>query len=148
VPQAAPPPGLPLSTTPLQSLSTPSQTSATAGRFSLHATAPFAHCVTPGPHGPGLPVLHATPPPGLFSSTAPLQSLSLPSHTSAPGARFSVQSTWPFAHGVVPAPQAPLMPVLHAKPPPGLFSSTTPLQLLSLPSQSSGWAATFSLQTS
>ena len=35
----------------------------------------------------------------------------------------------------VPAEQTPSRPVLHEPPPPGLFSSVWPLQLLSLPSQ-------------
>src|SRR4051794_40951295 len=78
--QAPPPPGLPLSTTPLQSLSLPSQTSAVGNTTWGQAIAPAVQTVTLLAHSPCSPVTeHATPPPGLPLSTTPSQSLSRPS---------------------------------------------------------------------
>src|SRR5688572_5833168 len=109
-PQAAPPPGSPSSTVPLQLLSTASHTSEAAGRRPpAHSQPPLRHTRAPAEQGEErLPVpLHVAPGggsheswakvqdvPALFqhpglagvsvglSSMAPLQSLSLPSHTS------------------------------------------------------------------
>src|SRR6185436_8798530 len=49
-------------------------------------------------------------------------------------------------HASVPPAQTPWLPVMHGPPPPGLPSSTRPLQSLSLPSQDSG-AEGFGTQT-
>src|SRR5439155_1184654 len=135
--QAAPPPGLPSSTTPLQLLSLPSQISAIGSASWMQTMAPLVHAVLPAAHTPWMPVLQATLPPGLLSSVLPLQLLSLPSHVSALGCTFWLQTTAPPVHAVVPAAHTPWLPVLQAWAPPGLPLSTTPLQSLSLPSQSS-----------
>src|SRR5689334_10493716 len=74
----------PSSTVPSQSLSTPSlHASATGNTVCAQPSAPPLHVFTPTEHGPGMPVKHAPPPPGLPSSTPVSQSLSSPSHTSA-----------------------------------------------------------------
>src|SRR6185503_2491797 len=75
--QATPPPGFPLSLTPSQLLSRPSQISGcepTATR-GLHTSAPPVHAVVPGPQAPGNPDAQMTPLPGLPLSFVPLQSL-------------------------------------------------------------------------
>src|SRR5439155_978974 len=128
---ASPPPGLPSSVAPSQSLSMPSQTSALGVTLRLHAIAPPMHAVVPAAQTPGRPVLHEAPPPGLPSSVLPLQLLSRPSQTSGLGATLRLQITAPAVHAVVPAAQTPSWPVLHAAPPPGLPLSTVPLQSLS-----------------
>src|SRR5437763_318559 len=68
-------------------------------------------------------------------------SLSRPSQDSLEGCVFWLQAIEPAEHAVVPALQTPCLPVLQSRPPPGLPSSTTPLQLLSRPSHASrvGW---------
>src|SRR6476646_1451017 len=89
--QATPPPGLPSSNTPLQLLSLPSQTSAEGSTSSLQTRVPAVQAVIPAAQTPSRPVLQATLPPGLPSSVRPLQSLSLPSQTSAEGWTFWLQ---------------------------------------------------------
>ncbi len=140
---ARPPPGLPSSTVPLQLLSMPSQTSPVGETFWLQTTAPLTQAVVPAAQAPSLSVVQARPPPGLPSSTAPLQSLSLPSQVSALGCTFWLQTMPPFEHAVVPAEQTPSLPVLQAWPPPGFPSSAMPLQSLSLPSQVSALGCVF-----
>ncbi len=109
----------------------------------LQAMLPFWHAVMPAAHTPGLPVLQFCPPPGLPSSTCPLQLLSRPSHVSAEGGSTSLQTIDPLVHAVMPAEQTPALPVSQATSPPGSPSSTAPLQLLSMPSQISGDGCTF-----
>src|SRR5690606_9737708 len=82
--QAPPPPGLPSSVWPLQSLSTLSQASAEGAVVGVHIIPPPEHDIVPSAHTPGMPVLHA-PPPSTPSSTLPLQSSSTPLHDSTPG---------------------------------------------------------------
>src|SRR5882724_7139843 len=132
---AAPPPGFPLSTTPLQSLSAPSQTSADGFTFRTQATAPATHACVPAAQTPGWPVPHAAPPPGFPSSGLPLQLLSRPSQISADGFTFLRHWIAPPLQLDVPAAQTPVCPVAQATPPPGFPSSTTPSQSLSAPSQ-------------
>src|SRR5262249_32628996 len=81
----------PLSIWPLQSLSTPSQTSAEGCTFWLHTSMPFEHAVVPAAQTPSLPVLQGWPP-RLPSSVWPLQSLSRLSHTSGDGCTFWLQT--------------------------------------------------------
>jgi hypothetical protein len=145
--QASPPPGLPLSTTPLQSLSSPSHASAVGLALRLQTTAPAVHAVVPAAQTPSCPVEHATPPPGLPLSTTPSQSSSTPLHVSATAAWFAVQAMDPPVHAVVPAEHAPCWPVEHARPPPGLLSSTVPLQSSSRPSHVSADGAAVCTQT-
>ena len=59
--QAPPPPGLPLSTTPSQSLSRPSQVSADGWVFWLQITAPLEQAAVPAAQTPSLPVSQALP---------------------------------------------------------------------------------------
>src|SRR5689334_8533053 len=66
----------------------------------------------------------------------------MPSQASAIGWTFETQSIAPFEQASVPAPQAPGIPVVQDPPVPGA-SSTTPLQLLSRPSQTSAEDMTF-----
>ena len=90
----------------------------------------------PAAQMPGWPVAQAPPPPGSPSSTAPLQSLSSPSHDL--GARHDVLVAvrwWRRCSWVVPAEQTPGTPVAQAWLPPGLPSSMLPLQLSSMPLQ-------------
>src|SRR5581483_11685775 len=136
----------PSSTRPLQSLSSPSQISALAAVVWWHDSAPLEQTMVPAAHTPDLPVEHATPVPGTLSSTIPLQSLSSPSHTSADAWAFWLQRIAPLVQLVVPAAQTPVLPVLQASPPPGLPSSTVPLQLSSSPLHTSAVACTFWLQ--
>src|SRR5262245_50198580 len=96
------------STDPLQSLSTPSQTSAPgAPATQLSTTCPPTQLVTPA--APQAPPPHDVGWDTYPSSTDPLQSLSTPSQTSAlgvPGAQLS--TTCPPTQLVTPAaPQAP-----------------------------------------
>ena len=75
------------------------------------------------------------------SSTSPSQSSSRPfEHVSGcePGSMFESQIRVPLWQTMVPAAQTPGRPVVQALPPPGFPSSTTPSQLLSIPSQASG----------
>src|SRR4029077_13932786 len=103
-----------------------SQISTMGCTFWLQVMAPPVHAVVPAAHTPSFPVLHGIAPPGLPSSTAPLQSLSLPSQISTMGCTFWLQVMSPLVHAVVPAAHTPSFPVLQAVPPPGLPSSTTP----------------------
>src|SRR5213594_3270957 len=73
----------PSSALPLQSLSSPSQTSAEDAVFWLQTIAPPVHAVVPAAQTPCSPVLQLEPPPGLPLSITPLQSSSRPLHTSA-----------------------------------------------------------------
>src|SRR5437867_10545177 len=75
--------GVPLSTPPVQSLSSPSQTSALGATSLTQASAPLWHVIAPGEQTPACPVTHAPPPPGFPSSICPSQSLSVPSQISA-----------------------------------------------------------------
>ena len=67
--QNTPPPGLPLSTAPSQSLSRPSHVSAEAGVFWLQTTLPSEQALVPKVHTPGSPVLQEFPPWGSPLST-------------------------------------------------------------------------------
>jgi len=71
-----------------QSLSLPSQISVEEGTFWLQRIAPPEQSVMPAEQTPGLPVVQAMLPPGLPSSTAPLQLLSRPSQLSVPAGVF------------------------------------------------------------
>src|SRR5262249_44454931 len=96
--------GLPLSTTPSQSLSSPSQISADWFTFGRHAIAPLVQCVVPAAQTPKRPVGQAAPPPGSPLSTTPSQSLSLPSQTSGVGTiSFWQGPHWPFTQVCVPS---------------------------------------------
>ena len=53
--------------------------------FCVHTRLPPEQSYVPGPQTPAFPVLQLPPPPGLPSSTAPLQSLSRPSQISGLG---------------------------------------------------------------
>ncbi len=130
---AEPPPGLPSSVAPLQLLSRPSHVSGADCVFWLHLISPFWQAVVPAAHAPSRPVLQPTPPPGLPSSTCPLQLSSRLLHDSFEGCTFCTQMTCAFWQEVVPGPQTPWLPVMQAMPPPGLPSSTKPLQLSSRP---------------
>src|SRR5438876_277768 len=76
-----------------------------------------------------------------FSSTTPLQLLSLPSHTSAVGPTALAQVRVPFVHAYTPglhwpmqlATSPPGQGVPQAPPTSVAFSSTRPLQLSSMP---------------
>src|SRR5437867_6031933 len=73
---------MPSSTDPLQSLSIPSQASMEGCVFWTQFSEPTWQVLVPIEHTPGIPVVQAPPPPGLFSSTRPSQLLSTLSHTS------------------------------------------------------------------
>ena len=84
LPQVAPPPGLPSSTLPSQSSSSPLQTSGAGPLPPTQVSPPPMHIWVPLVHSPAeLP--HAAPPPGLPSSVAPSQSSSSPLQLSVPG---------------------------------------------------------------
>src|SRR4051794_28265594 len=90
----------------------------------------------PTRHAPGSMVTHAAPPPGLLSSTRPLQLSSRPLQVSdATGGWFAAHTIRPELQCSVPRADTPGMPVAPAEPPPGSPSSTMPLQSLSTPSQ-------------
>src|SRR5205085_770577 len=146
VEQGIAPPGLPSSTAPLQSLSSPSQVSGDGCTFWLHASEPFVQEVVPAAQSPAAPAEHGWLEPGLPSSTAPWQSLSMPSHGSGEGCASCLHATAPAGQAVVPAAQAPSVPVEHAAPPPGLPLSTVPSQSLSLPSHVSATGCAFAVQ--
>src|SRR4051812_9231413 len=84
-----------LSTTPLQSSSSPLQVSVVGLWLRLQAAAPLTHEVVPGAQMPSWPVLHAIPPPGLPLSTTPLQSSSSPLHVSVVGFWLRLQTIAP-----------------------------------------------------
>src|SRR4051812_26888223 len=126
----------------------PSQISADADWLWLHTRPPAEQAVTPLAQTPSRPVWQATPPPGLPSSTAPLQSLSTPSQLSAEGDWVWLQTRAPAEQAVTPAEQAPGLPVWQPTPAPGLPLSTAPSQSLSTPSHSSADAAFVWLQIS
>src|SRR6516165_9196945 len=128
VEHAAPPPGLPSSTTPSQLLSRPSQTSGVGFVLRLQTSAPPVQDVVPAAQTPCWPVLQVGPAPGLPLSTVPSQSLSMPSQTSGVGPTLRLQTIAPAVQDVVPAAHAPSCPVRQARPPPGLPLSTTPSQ--------------------
>src|SRR5262245_36127473 len=109
---------------PSQSLSRPSQISVDGLTLRLHTMLPPEHAVVPAAHTPCWPVEHARPPPGLPSSTWPLQLLSRLSQTSDVGPWLRLHTIEPPEHAVVPAAHWPSWPVEHARPPPGLPSST------------------------
>src|SRR3712207_8397781 len=69
-----------------------------------------------------------------FNDTATTEIYTLSLHDALP---IWVQTTAPFWQLVVPGPQTPRSPVLHVLPPPGLPSSTIPLQLSSRPDRKS-----------
>src|SRR4051812_10522901 len=81
-----------------------------------------------------------------LSSTRPLQLLSLLSQISAEDCTLWLHFTAPPWQAVTPAEHTPCSPVLQATPPPGLPLSTTPLQSLSMLSQSSAVGCRFWLQ--
>src|SRR5262245_51242706 len=99
---AAPPPGLPSSVTPSQSLSTPSHSSVEGDAFCTHTSEPFWQDSVPKEHTPGRPVLHVVPPPGLPLSTTPSQSSSALLHVSALGGESWTQVTDPAKQAVTP----------------------------------------------
>jgi hypothetical protein len=103
-----------------------------------HEKAPEAQEMTPNPHGPGNPVMHVSPPPGLPSSTLPLQSLSSISHASGLGLFVSKHIDIPLLHLSSPTPHTPMSPVSQGSPSVVTLSSTNPLQSSSLPLQISG----------
>src|SRR5262249_51385801 len=142
-----PPPGLPSSVCPLQSLSAPSHISGDGCTFWLHTIIPPELAIAPAAQTPGSPVLQPWPPPGSPSSVWPLQSLSTPSHISGDGCTFWLHTSIPLVHALVPAAQTPGSPVLQSWPPPGSPSSVWPLQSLSTPSHISGDGCTFWLHT-
>src|SRR5215510_855596 len=107
VPQVAPPPGFPLSITPSQSLSRPSQTS-TEGFFSpshtdmplgSHTNLPCSHAPTFEPHC--VPIMKP-------SSMTVSQSSSLPLQISSTGIWPPTQVTTPSTHCDVPWRHSPL----------------------------------------
>ncbi len=67
------------------------------------------HWFVPLAQMPGMPLMHAPPPPGLPSSGMPSQSSSSPLHISAPG--VTSPSQWPdhmpSMHDSMPATQMP-----------------------------------------
>src|SRR5687768_12150183 len=87
VEQLPPPSGLPSSTMPSQSLSTPSHDSLPATPSCMHTSRPPSHAVTPSPHGPGMPVEQSAPPTSLSISRS--QSLSMPSQISSDGTQLA-----------------------------------------------------------
>src|SRR5262245_60167818 len=100
-----------------------------------HWTAPPTQCLVPATHSPAS-VPHFAPPPGSPSSIAPLQLLSLPSHSSAIGC---------LLHAIAPATHCLTAPVhspvwfAHIWPTSGSGpSSTRPSQSLSSSSHTSG----------
>src|SRR5262245_41406866 len=97
---------------------------------------PFTHAVTPAEQG-GVLLPHGTPVPAMPSSVWPSQSLSMLSQTSCVGPMSFTQSRAPPTHTTVPAAHAPVS-VPHVWPTWGTLSSTWPLQLLSMLSQTSG----------
>ena len=143
---ACPPPGLPLSTVPSQSSSLPLHVSPLACVVCAQPSDPPLHVVVPAAQTPDLPVTQARPLPGLASSTVPLQSSSLPLQSSVCAATFARQATAPLTHAVVPGAQMPGLAVVHDCPPPGLASSTRPLQSSSLPLQTSPAGTTSPVQ--
>jgi hypothetical protein len=131
---------------PLQSLSLPSQISALGKLVWLQPFCPPKQLVCPWAHGvfgfcPG--TAQGCPAPGNPSSTVPLQSSSSPLHVSDPGCRFATHAICPPVHFSLPAEQMPCNDVVHAAPTSDGLSSTTPSQLLSLPSHISGDAGRF-----
>ena len=133
----------PVSTTPSQSLSLPSQISGWGPTPPRHSQPraptqmrwPGRHSPSSGPAGtPG--GRHSSPVPGRFSSTLPLQLLSRPSQTSSLGPT-GVQTRLPSTQRVVPWRHSPTW-LPHSAPTPGKGSSSTnPSQSLSSPSQTS-----------
>src|SRR5213075_238267 len=69
--QAPPPPGLPWSAKPSQSLSRPSQISSDAGVTGTQVQEEPSHCVTPSAQTPGSPVAQGSPLTGQPSSISP-----------------------------------------------------------------------------
>ena len=90
----------PSSIAPSQSSSMPLQLSACAVWLATQALAPATQAVRPCAQIPGVPVLQEMPPPGLPSSVAPSQSLSIPSQSSVESG-----STWPTQLPKLPALQ-------------------------------------------
>src|SRR5687768_7813173 len=107
---------------PSQSLSNASHTSVVDCWFWLQTIPPMLHAVVPAAQMPCRPVLQFAPPPGLFSSAVPSQSLSRPSHVSLLGLLVGLHCSEPPEHAVMPAAHTPGEPVLHGTPPPGLPS--------------------------
>src|SRR5439155_1134273 len=130
----------PSSAVPSQSSSMPSHTSGRGATPPAHAPhAPFAHVCVPCLHAPRLlphactvPFVHEHP-----SSAVPSQSSSTPLHVSGRGSMAPTHTPQaPLVHVCVPCLHAPrlvphtrIAPFAHEHP-----SSTTPLQLLSMPS--------------
>ena len=137
--QATPPPGFPLSTTPLQSLSLLSQTSAVGALgTALQTPTPALQTRTPAlAHSP-TPLEHAAPTLKPLS-TVPSQLSSSPLQVSVcvPTAMVALHLSAPAVQAVVPAAQTPGRPLAQATPPPGFPLSTVPSQLLSMPSHTS-----------
>src|SRR4051812_41034301 len=109
---------MPLSTTPLQSLSLPSQSSCVGTVSPTQVSTPALHAVRPCLHSPTL-LPHTLPTPArLPSSGMPLQSLSTPSHVSGLGSFGPVQiqpatpehTRVPLLHGWVSVPLSLQLP--------------------------------------
>src|SRR5437867_2096782 len=126
VPHSPPPPGFPLSTTPSQSLSTPSHVSAVGvPAAQLSTSPPLTHVRDPADAQAPTPHVVATA--AIPSSTVPLQSLSTPSHVSAVGVPAAqLSTTTPLTH--VRDPADAQAPTPHVVAPSAIPSSTVPLQ--------------------
>src|SRR5438105_4763365 len=145
---------MPSSMVPLQSLSTPSHTSADGPTEPVHPFTPDEQVIVPALHWPtqfatsppGQRVAHAAPTSVGLLSTAPSQSSSMPLHTSALGPIDPAHSGLPFTQLEVPARH---WPTQFATRPPGQLpphgtptsvglSSAVPSQSSSSPLHSSG----------
>src|SRR5205814_9128512 len=125
-----PPPGLPWSSAPSRSSSRPLRDAAAVAAFWWQTIGPPEQVVVPALQVPGWPVSQAAPPPGFPSSTWPSQSSSMPLQISVVALLLGWQLSTPLEQTVVPAPQAPGLPVSQLWPN-ALASSTRPSQLSS-----------------
>jgi hypothetical protein len=111
--QAAPPPGLPSSITPLQLSSMLLQISAAGWTVCGHERFPFEQAVALCAQGPDFPgTVHGAPP--VCSSVAPLQLSSTPLQVSGMGIVVFVHVITPLLQADVPSAQAPSPPVMQA----------------------------------
>src|ERR1043166_6115670 len=92
---------------PSQSSSRPLHTSVPPPVPPTHCMVPAMQRVTPALHGP-VPLPHATPSPMTLSSTTPLQSLSIPSHSSVVGPMPPVHTSAPIEQVSTPGRHAPI----------------------------------------
>jgi hypothetical protein len=130
----APPPGLPLSTMPLQSSSAPLHVSDVAETFGVQTIEPLVHVVVPLAQMPGCPVEHMNPPPGFPSSVLPSQLLSALSQVSGAGVG-PLQTSAPAVQVVTPAQDPDPLVMKQTPPTLGSLSSIAALQLSSKPLQ-------------